>query len=920
MVEMSEIFVEGGYYATAARNMAFDSQEAMLEYALHTPFRINDPFDPSRTAMSLPPRQIGGVQPGPVPSEVLVVVKAPTRDDVNTGQLMNPMTSALFHDLSGRGIDCRSWVVTSAVFFSLPESDKIKAGDLKECAPLFEQTLLRVKPKFILVLGKEAWQQTARLFGVSDKERPFTTVKNVPFDLPNGVRVVVGYPPSVAIKMPSLLGEYNRAIDLFAAEVAHNYRLNEPLPRHLAASVEAKADLIVSTPYRLIETIEDLREEIVRFEAFFAPRQRCLMAIDVEWGRRYHLVTVQFCYSKDDVVVFNFRAGGRDTELGANESWVCDQINRVWSRVGVVVAGHNARQDIDVLRNRGIDLYNNFINGGLDTLVGYHMIPGNESKLEKDLLAVGMELVGIGRYDTDVNTWKAANKQLLASDAFMFIPKEVLLPYAAMDVWVGYMICQPIVDALVKDGVWELYYKHEHPLNRALLEMESLGLPIDEERLAVLSDLCVAKIAEIDHELQVACNWLPSRKEGPLVLKKDGTPAKRQPVVVDNGFNPASSTHVREILFGHYNKDKHGLPKKVSPPEAVCFNLTPIKSTDDVDWAKVVKERRTHLCNPSTDGESLAILARDCTFATTLAERSQVEQLRRTFTGLYKRDPVTGKFQWEGGLGAHTRDGITYTRYRTTLRTGRFATSPNHQNLPKRREPDLIRIFNSEAYRPLRSAILAPPGCVLIEADWNQAELWTMGGLARDDEFLHMLATSDVHTETCIRMFPDFVVNGKTLKEWGAKAVNSMRKEIKELDQRRSIAKTVVFGVPYGRGRAAIAREIQKGGGSCTVEQAGSFLAAFSESSPKIAEWIAQQKQLVINPGVVSNPYGRKRRFPPTPDRSVQAANQREGVNFPKLNGEVKQGEFRENRCVLRRNFGLFKVTALNAATLSQAA
>jgi DNA polymerase I-like protein with 3'-5' exonuclease and polymerase domains/uracil-DNA glycosylase len=883
MAGIDQIFPPDGYYAKAMSGMGMTDEPAFLEYVLRTPFRLNDPFDPNRTTVSLPPRVIGGSAYGPAPSDVLIVAKHPSREDINSGQLMNMLGNPLFKEMARRGVDARTWVVAAAVNFGIDETGTIKAPQLKECQALLSETVRRVSPKFLLILGKEALDQVARVYGLPKQK--FTEVKGVPLRLADGVVGVVGYPHSVTIKMPALTGEWHRALDMFASLVAPQFPMTGELPEQMVEQVTEASNLITEVPYREVRTVDGLTQELTRFSEFYAAMgNKCLVSVDVEWGRAYRLVTVQFCYSKDDVVVFNLRAGGRDTELGSVEEWACSMIARVFARPNVIVAGHNVRQDVEVLKNRGVDLTDNFINGGLDTLVGYHMIPGNEAKLEKDLLAVGMELVGIGRYDAALNLWKSQNAASIKSDAYMHVPEQVLVPYAAMDAWVGYMVCGPIVNQLVAAQVWELYVKHEHPLNRCLLEMEGLGVPLDEERLAVLSDLCVIKVEELDKELQKACNWLPTSVEEPVAYYKNGKEKPRK-FKVDPGFNPASVLNVREVLYGHYKRDKTGTPIKASPPESVCFNLTPIKSTNDVPWDRVVRDRRQDIDAPSTDGESLAILAEQCPFAQTLAERSQVEQLRKTFTGTYERDAMGG-YVWSGGLGAHTRRGVTYTRYRTTLKTGRFATSPNHQNLPKRREPDLVRIFSSDGtpdprYKSLRSAIMAEPGHVLIEADWNQAELWTMGGLAGDDEFLHTLAVSDVHTETMIKMFPTYVFQGKTLLEWGAKAINDLRKKHPELDQLRSIAKTVVFGVPYGRGRAAIAREVQKSGGSCTVEEAGKFLSSFADAAPKITDWINGMKRLALDPGIVSNPYGRKRRFFPTQDRSIQAAQQREAVNFP---------------------------------------
>jgi len=117
--------------------------------------------------------------------------------------------------------------------------------------------------------------------------------------------------------------------------------------------------------------------------------------------------------------------------------------------------------------------------------------------------------------------------------------------------------------------------------------------------------------------------------------------------------------------------------------------------------------------------------------------------------------------------------------------------------LPKRREKELVALFKDvngnldPRYHSIKTIFQAPPGYVFIEGDWNQAELWTLGYLANDEDFIHVLETSDVHTATMQEAFKDFVYDGKPLSAYSVQELNQIRKTEKIVDSLRVSAKSV---------------------------------------------------------------------------------------------------------------------------------
>ena len=119
----------------------------------------------------------------------------------------------------------------------------------------------------------------------------------------------------------------------------------------------------------------------------------------------------------------------------------------------------------------------------------------------------------------------------------------------------------------------------------------------------------------------------------------------------------------------------------------------------------------------------------------------------------------------------HPETGRIHTSYsQTTAATGRLASSnPNLQNIP-------IRTARG---REIRKAFIAPPGHVLLSADYAQIELRILASLAGDANMQQAyLDGEDIHTSTAARVF-------------GIPASEVTREQ-------RSKAKEVNYGIPYG--------------------------------------------------------------------------------------------------------------------------
>jgi DNA polymerase-1 len=170
----------------------------------------------------------------------------------------------------------------------------------------------------------------------------------------------------------------------------------------------------------------------------------------------------------------------------------------------------------------------------------------------------------------------------------------------------------------------------------------------------------------------------------------------------------------------------------------------------------------------STDNEVLTALAEEQEVVRLILDYRSVAKLKSTYTDALPRlvSPRTGR--------VHTSYNQTVTS------TGRLSSSdPNLQNIPIR----------TEEGRRIRHAFIAPPGHVILSADYSQIELRVLAHLSGDTVFCHAFANDeDIHTRTAAEVFGLFP-------------------EMVTPEMRRQ-AKTINFGIIYGQGSFSLAKQL----------------------------------------------------------------------------------------------------------------
>jgi len=200
------------------------------------------------------------------------------------------------------------------------------------------------------------------------------------------------------------------------------------------------------------------------------------------------------------------------------------------------------------------------------------------------------------------------------------------------------------------------------------------------------------------------------------------------------------------------------------------FNLGSPKQIGEILFGKLALpvKKKTASGAPSTDEDVLQALAADYPLPARILEHRGLAKLKGTYTDKLPAmvNPATGR---------------VHTNYAQAVAvTGRLASNdPNLQNIPVR----------TPEGRRIREAFVAPPGHVILSADYSQIELRIMAHISEDPGLLRAFAQGlDVHRATASEVF------GVPLAE-----VSS---------EQRRYAKVINFGLIYGMGAFGLASNL----------------------------------------------------------------------------------------------------------------
>jgi DNA polymerase-1 len=275
--------------------------------------------------------------------------------------------------------------------------------------------------------------------------------------------------------------------------------------------------------------------------------------------------------------------------------------------------------------------------------------------------------------------------------------------------------------------------------------------------------------------------------------------------------------------------------------EAGCdFNVDSPRQLQSILFEKLQLPvlRKTPTGQPSTAEDVLEELAASFALPRIVLEYRALAKLKSTYTDKLPEQ-------------VNPRTGRVHTSYHQAVaQTGRLSSSdPNLQNIP---------IRTAEGRR-IRQAFIAPPGYVLLAADYSQIELRIMAHLSGDEGLLQAFVEDrDVHQATAAEMF------GVALDH-----VSS--------DQRR-LAKIINFGLIYGMSAFGLARQIGIERGA-----AQAYVGRYFERYPGVKRFMDATRARAREEGFVETVFGRRLYLPDirSRNRALQQYAERSAINAP---------------------------------------
>ncbi len=272
------------------------------------------------------------------------------------------------------------------------------------------------------------------------------------------------------------------------------------------------------------------------------------------------------------------------------------------------------------------------------------------------------------------------------------------------------------------------------------------------------------------------------------------------------------------------------------------FNLNSPKQLQEILFEKqglpVVKKTPSGV--PSTDEDVLQQLALDHPLPKLILEYRGLSKLKSTYTDKLPRM-------------VNARTGRVHTNYAQAVAvTGRLSSNdPNLQNIPVR----------TAEGRRIREAFIAPPGSVIVSADYSQIELRIMAHLSQDKGLLQAFAAGeDVHRHTASEIFgvDSAAVTG----------------------EQRRYAKVINFGLIYGMSAFGLASQLGIERGA-----AQQYMERYFLRYPGVKDYMERTRETARNLGYVETVFGRRLYLP-----EIKASNpaRRQGSERAAINAPMQ--------------------------------
>ena len=463
------------------------------------------------------------------------------------------------------------------------------------------------------------------------------------------------------------------------------------------------------------------------------------------------------------------------------------RLKEIMERGGKEYIAHNITYDLHLLANEGIDIEKVFEkNSFQDTQIMVHTI---DESVEKNLESVTKRLFHVEKshYSDTIKTVTKDEKlsqglKATQNASFQHVQIPIGGQYSAEDVWFMKQMFPMLLQGLIDDNSLEIYTKCRIPFMKVLWKMERKGVKVDIDALDKMQELAEKEAENLKYKM----------------FELTGVE-----------FNPDSSQHLYEILFGfkkktiqlttqaqlEYDTQSQGMTtakkaqlKKsfMSNRNCVCFkesynepNIKVSFGFKPVDWTDGGTYEYEELKTPKTGGEVLKKLLKQNVsksgheFIELLVAYKKLSKLISAFMiGLRECIYSDGK--------VHCSFNICGTdSWRLSSQMPNMQQLPHPLEEPKEGEDRTYYDF-WERFE-IRKLFIAEEGYSFITADYTSLERYLTAHLSQDKVLCDILENNrDSHSTVAKIVFPE-------LKDVPVENIK------KEYPAKRQLAKKISF-------------------------------------------------------------------------------------------------------------------------------
>lgn len=830
----------------------------------------------------------------PHTAKIVIVGEAPGAQESIEGKPFVGKSGQLLRQvLAEVGISETDICITNVVLCRPPGNRQPTIDEINFCRPYFNWFLEQCKNVRVIVpLGGTALQATLGLQKIMDKRGSM-------FRKEDRVYIPTFHPAAVLRNMNyySTWANDFKTINQFATGV------------------------IEKGTYKLIETLEMANKIFDRLE------QTDLFALDLETSTdnpndeisqftRDEILGISFSWLEKTGVYLPLCNGLERVWAPDVERYLIDRLKKVCSRPEVKIVFANGKFDVKFLKRQfDLDLFSEFETEKIgdscfprfkyyfDVQYAHHLI---WERPPHDLKALSKMFPDLAYYEAELNEYKTNHN----IKNYRNIPVQIIYKYAASDADATLRLYNRFAPKLKELGLEDLFFKITMPLACILAGAEYAGVQIDKEEISRLAPILEQELKQKEASIYALAGEkfnirsskqlktiLLDKLKIPLPIKKTGKKDKQgndvisldrevletsdHPLVtaildyrdtykeyttyivnLSNGLDQNNRLHASFNITGSETGRLCLHKDSLIVTDKGTFKIAELPLTEGVYNVMTHKKRYKRILDKFYKGKEMLYTVEltsgvsiTCTkghrFLTPkgwkhlyeLSEGSSIKESKKTGT----KEFITSRIKSIKEYGVDEVWDIEVEDDHSYICQGfinhNSSSGPNLQNIPRGDK--------------LRSLFVSKPGYSLVVADYSQIELRVMAFYSQDSALLEAFRKGeDIHTAVAQKVF----------------------KTEKITKEQRHVAKSINFGLIYGRGAPSLAKEI-----GCTVEEAQSFIDRYFENMYGVREYRKNLIEAVRVNKEVRTIFNRRRHLPEivSEDKEVRGHAERQALNMP---------------------------------------